>query len=61
MKSRKARDEAAYAVSVKNQTRVRDAALRFLQEKPDYQNMNMRFDVILIHDYNEIDYLENAF
>ena len=48
VKWRRDTDRAAEAVHLRNQQRVRDAAALYLQEHPQYNHMEMRFDTIVM-------------
>ena len=48
VKARASLDEAAYAVTPRNQRRIIDAAQAWLMTHPEHADFDMRFDVILI-------------
>ncbi len=48
VKARKDKAGALEAVSLKSQERIANAARFFLSEYPDYNNFDMRFDVISV-------------
>src|ERR1700709_2593894 len=48
VKARASLDEAAYAVTPRNQRRIIDAAQAWLMTHPEHADFEMRFDVILI-------------
>lgn len=48
VKARATLDEAAYAVTPRQQARISDAALAWLQAHPEHAEFELRFDVMLI-------------
>jgi putative endonuclease len=48
VKARASLDEAAYAVTPRNQRRIIDAAQAWLMTHPEHADFDMRFDVMLI-------------
>ena len=48
VKARATLDEAAYAVTPRQQARISDAASAWLQAHPEHAEFELRFDVILI-------------
>jgi putative endonuclease len=48
VKARASLDEAAYAVTPRNQRRIIDAAQAWLMTHPEHADLDMRFDVMLI-------------
>jgi putative endonuclease len=48
VKARNTLDEAAYAVTPRQQRRIIDAAQAWLMAHPEHANFDMRFDVMLI-------------
>ena len=48
VKARASLDEAAYAVTPRNQRRIIDAAQAWLMTHPEHADFDLRFDVILI-------------
>jgi putative endonuclease len=48
VKARASLDEAAYAVTPRNQRRIIDAAQAWLMTHPEHADFEMRFDVMLI-------------
>jgi putative endonuclease len=48
VKARASLDEAAYAVTPRQQRRIVDAASAWLAAHPEYSELDMRFDVMLI-------------
>jgi len=48
VKLRKTRDAAAEAIHAKNQSRVRSAAELYLQQHPEYNECDMRFDALVM-------------
>jgi putative endonuclease len=61
VKARRAVDDAAYAIHHKNQTRVVAAAQHFLAHHPNYRDLQVRFDVVLIAWYKRPKHLPHAF
>lgn len=61
VKQRKQRDDAAFAVHGKNQSRVVRAAQYFLSAHPEFELHQVRFDVCLIPWYGWPHHLRNAF
>ena len=61
VKRRVGLDDAAFAIHARNQERIRNAALHFLSQHPDYVDHDMRFDAILIAPRHLPQHLENAF
>ena len=48
VKARATLDEAAYAVTPRQQARISDAALAWLQAHPEHAEFELRFDVMMI-------------
>ena len=48
VKARASLDEAAYAVTPRNQRRIIDAAQAWLMTHPEHADFELRFDVMLI-------------
>jgi putative endonuclease len=61
VKARANRDDAAYAVHAKNQSRVVQASQMFLMAHPAYQEYQVRFDVVLVAWYSMPHHLVHAF
>lgn len=61
VKKRKTEADAAEAINAKNQARVRDAALLYLQKHPEYNNLDMRFDALIFSGTPWPRHEENAF
>ena len=61
VKARTRIEDAAIAVHVKNQSRVRRAAQLFLNAHPSYQPYQVRFDVVLVTWYKRPRHILNAF
>lgn len=60
VKTRKNAEDALYAVHHKNQNRVSRAALYLLARHPEWQNRDLRFDVIAISWPFFIRHIDNA-
>lgn len=60
VKQRRTADDAAEAIHAKNQSRVADAALLYLQKHPEYSELDARFDALLLGRAGMIHHLENA-
>lgn len=52
--------KAALAVSAKNQSRVSRCAQTFLQKNPQYESLEMRFDVVTVYGYGKLRHIKNA-
>jgi putative endonuclease len=61
VKARAKRDDAAYAVHARNQSRVVQASQMFLMAHPAYQEYQVRFDVVLVAWYSMPYHLVHAF
>ena len=61
VKIRRSLDEAAEAILPRQQERVRRGAEAFLQQNPQYQGYDIRFDAVLIERPCRVRHLENAF
>ena len=61
VKKRSTIENAAYAISPKQQTRIRRTAEVFLSTFPQYANFDIRFDAILIQFPYNLKHIENAF
>jgi putative endonuclease len=61
VKKRKDLTTASYAIQPKQQQRIRRGAEAFLANHPEYQNLDIRFDAILIETPFKIEHIENAF
>jgi putative endonuclease len=61
VKHRRNRDDAAYAVHAKNQSRVLRAAQYFLQARPSLAACQVRFDVCLVPWYRLPHHITQAF
>lgn len=60
VKKRKSEQEAAEAIDSRNQKRVADAAALYLQEYPDYNDCDMRFDAIIFYGALGVRHIEGA-
>lgn len=60
VKKRGSLDQAAYAVLPAQQQRIIRGAEAFLQKNPQYQNLDMRFDAVLIAFPCSVEHIENA-
>ena len=60
VKRRKTYDEAAYAISTKQKQRIIKAAGAYLKYHPQYQQMNMRFDALLLYSSHLPVHIQNA-
>ena len=61
VKARASLDEAAYAVTPRNQRRIIDAAQAWLMTHPEHADFEMRFDVILVAPGKLPRHIANAF
>src|SRR5262249_53853945 len=61
VKHRRHRDDAAFAVHAKNQSRVMQAAQYFLSTRPQFANCHLRFDVCLVPWYRLPHHIPQAF
>lgn len=61
VKARRDRDDAAWAVTPRQQRRIADAASHWLQTYPQFQNWDMSFDAVLIASRDGSEYIPNAF
>lgn len=54
-------DDSLYAVTPKTRRRIEQSALWFLSEFPEYNDFDMRFDVMVLKGGgSSVDYLDNA-
>lgn len=60
IKLRTTLDDAAEAIHLRNQKRVRAAAELYLQQYPQYNNHDMRFDALILTPGRDIAHLEAA-
>jgi putative endonuclease len=60
VKQRKTADAAAEAIHTKNQARVTNAALLYLQKHPEYNGMDLRFDALIMGRGGILEHIENA-
>lgn len=60
VKLRKTEDAAAEAIHARNQGRIRDAALLYLQKHPEYSQMDMRFDALIMGRASPFRHIEDA-
>lgn len=60
VKMRKTADAAAEAIHAKNQSRVANAALLYLQKHPEYNGMDLRFDALIMGRTGALEHIENA-
>ena len=61
VKKRKDISTAAYSIRPQQQERIRRAAEIFISRHPEYQNLDIRFDAILVQFPFTIEHIENAF
>jgi putative endonuclease len=61
VKLRKTSDAAAEAIHARNQSRVRNAAELYLQQYPEYNQCEMRFDALLLTPGAWPQHIEGAF
>ena len=61
VKKRTTIENAAYAITIKQQTRIRRAAEAFLAAYPQYANCDIRFDAVLVQFPYKIEHIKNAF
>ena len=61
VKKRKDISTAAYSIRPQQQERIRRAAEIFISHHPKYQNLDIRFDAILVQFPFTIEHIENAF
>ena len=61
VKAHKDVEASLYAVTPKSRRRIEQSALWFLSENPDYNDFDMRFDVMVLKDGGSCaQYLDNA-
>lgn len=60
VKERQTLEAAAYAISERQQQRLIKGAEAFLQQNPQYQNFDIRFDAVLIKYPFHITHIKNA-
>lgn len=60
VKKRKTIEDASYAISKQQQVRIINGAEAFLQKHQRYQNLDKRFDVILVSFPLKISHIKNA-
>ena len=61
VKARASREDAAFAIHSKNQTRIVNAARAFLSTYANFQGWNIRFDAIMIAWYRWPHHITHAF
>ncbi len=61
VKKRKDLTTAAYSILPRQQERIRKAAEIFISRHPEYNELNIRFDAILVEFPLKIEHIENAF
>ena len=60
VKKRSSLERAAYAIAPAQQKRIRNGALVFLKNNPQYKNFDLRFDAILVIFPFTIKHIKNA-
>lgn len=60
VKQRKTAEAAAEAIHARNQSRVMNAALLYLQKHPEYNGMDLRFDALIMGRGGALEHIENA-
>ena len=61
VKAHKTKASSLYAVTPKTRRRIEQSALWFLSEYPEYNNFDMRFDVMVFKDGgSSVEHLDNA-
>lgn len=61
VKAHKAKDSSLYAVTPKARRRIEQSALWFLSEYPEYNDFDMKFDVMVFKDGgSSAEHLDNA-
>lgn len=61
VKARRNLSEAAWSITPRQQRRIADAASYWLQNFPEYQDLNMSFDAVLIASSQVSEYIPDAF
>ncbi len=61
VKKRRSQEQAAYAIQAKQQERIRRAAEGFIARAPQYQNFDIRFDMVLVSRSFKFRHITNAF
>ncbi|MEJ2125638.1 MAG: YraN family protein [Alphaproteobacteria bacterium] len=61
VKARRTRNDAAWAITPRQQRRIADAAGYWLQNYPEYENCDMSFDAILVSPRNPTEHIQDAF
>jgi putative endonuclease len=61
VKARRELDDAAWAVTPRQQRRIADAASHWLQAFPQFQSWDMSFDAVLIASRERCEYIPDAF
>lgn len=61
VKARRNLVEAAWSITPRQQRRIADAAGYWLQSYPEYQNLSMSFDAVLIASPHVSEYIPDAF
>ena len=60
VKYRKDNNDALEAVTQKTKDRISKAAKLYLQKNPQYQNLELRFDVVSVSSYGSLKHIKNA-
>jgi len=60
VKARNSSEQALEAVTYKARKRIESAALRFIEQYPDYADYDLRFDIVGVVDRFCVEHLENA-
>lgn len=60
VKFRQSYEDAALAVTPKNQQRVLRASQAYIQKNPQYEGYEIRFDVVLWSSYARLSHIKNA-
>jgi len=60
VKARAQELDALEAVTARSRKRIENAALFFLAEHPEYNNFDMRFDVVTVTGDSSVQHLDNA-
>lgn len=61
VKRRRALDEAAFSISLRQQKRIAGAAMIWLAENRDHQDRDIRFDAVLLAQDGRTRHIEDAF
>lgn len=60
VKARSTEADALEAITPRNRKRIEHAALHFLSEYPEYNEHDMRFDVVTVTGDSSVQHLDNA-